>query len=70
MGTILGIIGSVLSGLVQYAGLFFAMRTGVRREKQRQAETTGKVEREQLEIASRPVEHRSELLDRMRHEGL
>jgi hypothetical protein len=69
MGTVLGLIGSVLSGLVQYVGLYFAFRTGVRRERQRNAENIGKVEHAQLEIAARPVEHRSELLDRMRNNG-
>jgi cbb3-type cytochrome oxidase subunit 3 len=69
-GRVVGWIGSLLSGLVQYVGFFFAYRTGVRRERQRQAEHIVEVKDEQLEIAARPVAHRSDVLERMRNAGL
>jgi hypothetical protein len=65
-----GFIVSLLSGLVQYVGFFFAYRTGVRRERQRQAEHTAEVKDAQLEIAARPVAHRDDVLERLRNKGL
>jgi uncharacterized membrane protein YdjX (TVP38/TMEM64 family) len=70
MGAVIGFVASLLSSLVQYVGFFFAFRTGVRRERQRQAEQTVAVKDAQLEISGRPTEHRSELLKRLRDGGL
>jgi hypothetical protein len=65
-----GILLSLLNGLVQYVGLFLAYRTGVRKERQRQAEHTAEVKDAQLEIAARPVAHRDDVLERLRNKGL
>jgi hypothetical protein len=66
----LGFISSLISSLVQWAGIFFAYRTGVRAERQKQAERTAEAKDEQLKIAARPVAHRSDVLERMRNKGL
>jgi cbb3-type cytochrome oxidase subunit 3 len=70
MASVISFVVSLLSSLVQYVGFFFAYRTGVRRERQRQAEQTVAVKDDQLQIAARPVEHRSDLLERLRNGGL
>jgi hypothetical protein len=50
----------------KWAGFFFVYRLAIRRERQRAAETTGKIQDEQLKIAAKPPLHRSTLLERMR----
>ena len=65
-----GAIAKFVSALVQWAGFFFAFRLGKRKEQAKQAEATARIKDEQMEIAARPVEHRGDIIDRMRNGGL
>ncbi|MCI0558749.1 MAG: hypothetical protein MN733_09655 [Nitrososphaera sp.] len=66
VSAVLGFLGSAL----QYVAIFFAFRLGKRSEQQKQVVEASKVKDEQLEIAARPVEHRDDILDRLRRGGL
>jgi hypothetical protein len=76
-GTIIGIGGKALGAVmgwlgsaVQWFGFFMAFRLGKRKAQQEQALNAVEIKDEQLKIAARPVEHRSDVLDRLRRGGL
>jgi hypothetical protein len=66
LGAVMGWLGSA----VQWFGLFMAYRLGKRKAQQEQALDAVEIKDEQLEIAARPVEHRNDVLDRLRRGGL
>ncbi len=62
----LGAVSGLLSALAKWAGYLFAYRLGRSKEAAKVTEKTRDVLQDQLEIASRPDAHRSDLLDGMR----
>lgn len=70
VGKFLSAISSLLGAVLKYMAIVFAYRLGIRRQQQKDVEHAAKVKDEQLEIAARPVEHRSDIIERMRRAGL
>jgi hypothetical protein len=66
LGAVMGWVGSAL----QYIAIFFAYRLGKRKAQQEMANDAAEIKDEQLEIAARPVQHRNDVLDRLRRGGM